>query len=116
MFEWLTPFALRGLKSLIVGVGGALDIERSELPNLEELACMNFEPKLLGPILDMHSLHRVWLFGPWSLETFDALTAGLEAGMELWGLICERCTSGRWNGIRKEHQDLQYQRRRGADG
>ena len=64
MFEWLTPFALWGLKSLIVGVGGALDIEWSELPNPEELACMNFGPKLLGPIPDMHPLQRVWLFGP----------------------------------------------------
>ena len=80
MVEWLTPLALRGLKLLIVGVGGALDIEWSELLNLEELACLNFEPKLLGPIPDMHPLQWVWLFGPWSLETFDSLTASLEAG------------------------------------
>ena len=81
-FEWMTPFALRSLKSLIVGVGDALDIEWSEFPNLEELACLNFEPKLLGPLPNMHPLQQVWLFGPWSLEIFDALTAGLEAGHE----------------------------------
>lgn len=79
-FEWLAPFTLRGLKSLVVGVGGTLDIEWSELPNLKELACLNFEPKLLQQIPKMHPLQRVWLFGPWSIETFDALTAGLEAG------------------------------------
>ena len=79
-FEWLAPFTLRCLKSLAVGVGGTLDIEWSELPNLEELACLNCEPRLLGPIPKMHPLQRVWLYGPWSLEIFDALTAGLEAG------------------------------------
>ena len=79
-FEWLTPFALRGLKSLLIGVRDALDIEWSELPNLEELACRNFEPRLLGPPPNMHPLQQVWLFGPWSLEIFDTLTAGLEAG------------------------------------
>jgi hypothetical protein len=79
-FEWLAPLTLRGLKSLTVGVIGTLDIEWSELPNLEEFGCLNFEPKLLEPIPKMHPLQRVWLFGPWSLETFDALTAGLEAG------------------------------------
>ena len=79
-FDWLSPFTLRGLKSLMVGVGGSLEIEWSELPNLEELACMNFEPKLLEPIPKIHPLQRVYLFGPWSIETFDALTAGLEAG------------------------------------
>ena len=79
-FDWLTPFTLPGIKSLMVGVGRSLEIEWSELPNLEELACMNFEPKLPEPIPKMHPLQRVWLLGPWSIETFDALTAGLEAG------------------------------------
>ena len=79
-FEWLVPFTLQCLKSLAVGVGGTLDIEWSELPNLEELACLNCEPRLLGPIPKMHPLQRVWFYGPWSLEIFDALTAGLEAG------------------------------------
>jgi len=64
----------------MVGVGSYLEIEWDDLPNLEELVCMNFEPKLLGPIPKTHPLQRVWLCGPWSIETFDALTAGLEAG------------------------------------
>jgi hypothetical protein len=79
-FDWLTPFTLRRIKSLVVGVGGGLEIEWSELPNLEELACLNFEPKLPEPIQKLHPLQRVWLFGPWSIETYDGLTASLEAG------------------------------------
>ena len=33
----------------------------------------------------MHPLQRVWLFGPWSLQTFDALISGLEAGNGIRG-------------------------------
>jgi hypothetical protein len=109
-FEWPAPFALRSLRSLIVGVGGSLDIEWSDLPNLEELACLNFEPKLLGSIPKMRPLQRVWLFGPWTLETFDALTAWLEAGsgtnlqkVHLWtmkwdlgGTPVPTASEGRW--------------------
>jgi hypothetical protein len=80
VFEWLTAFTLRGLKSLTLGGEHAPDIKWSELPNLEELACLNREPMLLEPIPKMHPLQRVWLFARWSLEMFDALTAGLEAG------------------------------------
>jgi hypothetical protein len=80
VFEWLTPFTLRGLKSLTLGGERAPHIKWSELPNLEELACLDFEPKLLEPIPKTHPLQRVWLFGRWSLAMFDALTAGLEAG------------------------------------
>jgi len=94
VFEWLRPFALRGLKSLTVGVGGTLDIEWSELPNLEEAAWLNFEPNLLGRFSKMHPLQRLWLFGSWSFETIDA-----GSGTDL-----PKCTSGRCYGIRKEHQ------------
>lgn len=78
--EWLTPFALRGLKSLILGVSDTLNIEWSEFPNLEGLACLDFEPNLLGSLPKTHPLQQVWLLGSWSLETFDGLTAGLEEG------------------------------------
>jgi hypothetical protein len=50
-----------------------------EWPNLEALACLDFEPILLEQIPETHPLQRVSLVGLWSLETFDALTAGLEA-------------------------------------
>jgi hypothetical protein len=79
-FELLTPFTLRGIRSLVVGVGATLDIEWSELPNLEELACLNFEPRIKAPIPKAHPLQQVWLVGSWSIGTFDALTAGLGEG------------------------------------
>jgi hypothetical protein len=80
VFEWLTPFMLRGLKSLTLGGNRGPGIKWSELPNLEELTCLHRAPKLLEPIPKMHPLQRVWLFGRWSLNMFDTLTAGLAVG------------------------------------
>jgi hypothetical protein len=75
--EWLTPRSRKSLQSLSLGIISdrlnPLILLWSSFPHLEELTCINFDPRFDEPLPLQHPLQRVWFPDRWSFCVYKSL-------------------------------------------